>query len=695
LKRNYLIAAGLVLVILISTLTLFSLSPQSVPDSVIIRPYGSLPEAIQGILAGQVDMLPITAISLGAMQPFENSTQVKLVNVPSYDFTYIGFNLRNAPLNDPKFRKAMLFAFNRPRMLNQSVGSFGRSLGPGLFSSAYSSAGWPTVNDQYSYDPAIAKSLLDGEGFNVTSSSPFRTDPSTNETLRLIPIISRLTQPQEVAAAASFAKDMQNVGLPIISLPESDVDFNAALKTYTFDIFVDSQTANNSPTWLYSLFDSKNDLYPVPLSTDLVGYSNSTYDKYAGQLLTSTRPDEIRTAAEKCQEILAADLPVIPLFSQDFLVAVNPRLPVNQVVGSVSETIRTSVISILQSPGASLPLRIGVTSDFGNLDPTLTSNQADWIAFGLLTEPLVSMNQQGNLKPALAERWAASADGTIVTITLRQNATFYNGQSITVDDVVGTVNWLTRNAKPSSALYAIMTGIKRADVLDQKTLRITLTQSDSFAVDAFTNLFALPANRLSNIPSEPDLALGQLLVSSGPLILHEFSRTNGISMLLNNLYFGKSWNFENVNAFQGDTMQGVQVSSGTLVTISSRPLIVDSQPVENASYNVCMYDQNGLQLECVTGSYTGQSTYAAAFPVDARFQQGTYWVESTMYGNLPSGNFIILEEKTLTVRSSPLFPLILLVLLIVGVGALVVRRMTRSSRGRPRRPRSVRKARPT
>ena len=685
MKRNHFLAIGLLLIVLISALTIVWLSPLQVQDGVILRSYDSLPEAVQGILDGQVEMLPINKISLEALKPLENSTQVKLVSIPSFDFTYIGLNLRNSPLDDLKFRKAMLFAFNRPRMLNQSLGGFGRSLSPGLFSSAYSTIGWPTVNDQYGYDPSKAMALLDSEGFNETSSS-FRIDPSTNESLRLMTIISRLTQPQEVAAAASFAKDMQSIGLPIVSLPMSDIDFNEALRTYVFDIFITSQSANNAPTWLYTLFDSRNDISPAPLSTNLVGYDNSTYDGYATQLLTSNSPDEIRTAADKCQEILAADLPVLPVYSQNFLIATNSRLPVNQVVGSVRETIRNSVIDILKNPEVPLPLGIGVSSDFDNLDPILSSNQADWIALSLLTEPFVSTDQQGNLIPALAQRWAVSDDGSVVTMVIRQNATFYNGQSITVDDVVGTLNWLAKNTKPSSPLYAIMMGIRKVDTLDQKTLRIALAHPDRFAVNTFTSLFALPASRLSSNPSESDLAVSQLLVSSGPLILREFTQTNGVSMQLNNLYFGKSpQNLENINAFQGDTVLGGQLFSGSLVSISSHPLILETQPVTNASYSVCIYDQNGVTTECASGNYVSHGTYAAVFLVDARFHQGTYWVESTVQGNLPNGTFVILEEKTMTVRASPLIPLMLFALLVLGVGIIIGRRTPKRPRIRRRR----------
>lgn len=201
-----------------------------------------------------------------------------------------------------------------------------------------------------------------------------------------------------------------------------------------------------------------------------------------------------------------------------------------------------------------------------------------------------------------------------------------------------------------------------------------------------SQISSLPASRLSSNPPEPYLVVRQLLVSSGPLILREFTQTDGVSMQLNDLYFGGSpRNLENIDAFQGDTIQGSQLFAGSLVTISSQPIIVETQPVTNASYSVCIYDQGGATTECAAGNYVNHGTYAAVFLIDARFHQGTYWVESTVEGNLPNGSFVILEEKTITVRASPLMPLIVLALLILGVGVMVGSRTPKHPRIRRRR----------
>ena len=628
-----------------------------VPDSIILKSYNSLPDAVQGILRREVDLLPLDQIDPQTLSPLRNSTQVNLVRIPSFDFTYIGFNLRNWPLSDSYLRKAMLYAFNRPKALYQALGGLGENLQPSLFSSAYSSVGWPTSVDLYGYDPVKAKMILDTEGF--IESSPFRIDPSTGDTLRTMQIISRLSQPAEVTAADLFAKDMRTIGLPILSLPMSDRDFDQALRIYSFDIFIDTQSANASPTWLYDLFATKNDIAPIPLGTNLVGYKNPEFDNYVRGVLTAKNQDDIQNAARNCEDTLAEDLPVIPVFSKNLLLATSSMIPVSTIVGSISDTVRSTVVNIVNNPGFSPPLRIGFTSKFDNLDPTTSSNRADWTALHLLTEPLLSIDHQGRLGPALATQWKVSDDGTVITISIRQDAKFSDGQTITVNDLAATLNWLIRNVKPSSALYLTMKEISRAYVLDQNSVRIILSRPDKLAVNQFTELFVLPEGRLSNNPSPLDPVRSQLLVSSGPFVLREFTQRDGVYMQLNNPYFGKP----------AESSGGIQVFEGLTseVRISSSPILFDRQPVRNASYLLCIYDQNDLATQCVQGDNLGDGTYSAVLHVDSRFHVGPYTIESTVFGTLRNGTFIIFDKKTMMVNAFPLIPILISITLILAV----------------------------
>ncbi len=663
MRKNPLTAACLLVIILSSGITfIFLTSPRPAPDVIVLKPYGSLQDAVQGLVKGEVDLLPIDKIDLQTLKPLQNNPQIQLVSIPTFDFTYIGLNQRNWPLSDVNLRKAMLYGFDRHAALSEVLGGYGESLHPGLLSSAYSASGWPVnLGDPYSYNTASARALLDSEGFNASSFGRFRLDPTTGQTLRTMVIYSRLGQPADVAAADLFAKEMQAIGLPIISLPMSDLDFNLAMRTYTFDIFIDSQASDSAPTWLFNLFYGLNDIYPIPLGTNLFGYTNPDFDSYLSDFLAPTDQQTARNAVNICQQILASDLPVLPVFSKSFLIAANSRLPVRSVVGSLEDSVRTTALAIVQNSTSPLPLRIGFTSKFNSLDPTTTPNHADWIAFNLVTEPLVSYDQKGILKPDLAQQWTISDDWYFITLTLRQNAQFYNGQTITPDDVVATLNWLMKNVRASSPLFPIVSEIAVAEVQNQKVL-VTLSVPDPYAIYSFTHLFALPKNRLPGDSSSSGFLRNQVLVASGPFNLREFTQSEGVYLQRNGAYFGQSVQIENIDAFEGE---GV-LPTGS-VQISSSPLKIGGQPIQNATFRVCVYDRNDTAMECSTGTYAGNGAYSASSRIDSRFRAGQYRLESSLYVTLPTGVFIIVNQATLTLISLPLILLFILVALILAI----------------------------
>jgi ABC-type transport system substrate-binding protein len=691
LRRTFALAICLLLLAIISTVTVAWLGPwRSVQDAVKLKSYTSLVNAVQGLLRGEVDLLPIDKFDLQILQRIENDPRVKLVSIPSFDFTYIGLNLRKWPLSDYGFRRAMLYAFNRDEVLKNVLGGFGEKLHPGLFSSAYSISGWTRYAlDQYSYNISTASRILDAEGFNTSSQAQFRLDRLSRKPLRTMFVISRLSEPDEVATADLFAKDMQSLGLPIISLPMSDFDMTEAFRTYTFDIFIDSRTNNFAPTWLQILFDSKNDVAPVPLGTNLVGYDNSTFDKYVDEYMSASDQSELQNATEICQEILAHGLPVLPVFSKDILIAARPQLNVISVVGNLEDTIRKTAVNTTQDSRFSLPVRIGFTSEFKSLDPTTTSNLADWVALHLVTEPLLTFDQDGKAKPDLVQ-WTQSYK--TLTLSVRPGTKFYTGQNITANDVATTLNWLMTNVKPSSSIYSLENEVTRVEVIDQSTLKISLSSPDKFAIYQFTDLFALPANRLTSNPGTPDFLANQLLVSSGPFVIREFTQTEGVTMQINSLYFGQPREtVKNFDAFESGTVLGARVFSGSLVKVSSS-LIFDGQPIENASYVACVYDQDGVVSECTRGSYTGHGSYLAAWRIDSRFHSGTYRVETTLYWVLPVGEFVIFNEETMTIHRLPVFLSILVLIAIMGGIVISLRLQRRAPRVRIKR-RAAKRAR--
>jgi ABC-type transport system substrate-binding protein len=666
MRKKLLIAAFLLIVILSSLVTfIFLTSPRPSPDAIVLKPYGSLQDAVGGLVNGEVDLLPIDNIDTQTLKPLQNNPQIQIVSIPTFDFTYIGLNQRNWPLNDVNLRKAMLYGFDRHAALDQVLGGYGEILHPGLLSSAYSSSGWPVNSaDSYGYNVARAGALLDSEGFNASSSVRFRLDPATGQTLRTMVIYSRLGHPVDVATADLFAKEMQAIGLPIISLPMSDLDFNLAMHTYAFEIFIDSQTSDSAPTWLFNLFFGLNDISPTPLGTNLFGYTNYAFDSYLTDFISPTDQQTARNAVDMCQRILASDLPVLPVFSKSYLMAANSRMPIRSITGSLEDSVRTTALATIQDSNSVLPLRIGFTSTFNNLDPTTTSRHADWIAFNLITEPLVTYDQKGILRPNLVQQWETTnlySGSYFISLTIRQNAKFSNGQAITADDVAATLNWLIENVRASSPLFPIVSEISVAEVQNKKVL-VTLSFPDPYVIYSFTRLFALPKSRLSNSSSSNGFLHNQMLVSSGPFNIREFTQSEGVYLQRNDAYFGQSAQIENINAFAGE---GV-LPTGSVQMSSSR-LIVSGQPIKNASFRVCVYDKNDTAMECSTGNYTSNGAYTASSQIDSRFRAGQYRLETSLYVTMPTGALLIVNQITLTLISLPFVLLLVLVTLVLAI----------------------------
>jgi oligopeptide transport system substrate-binding protein len=97
-----------------------------------------------------------------------------------------------------------------------------------------------------------------------------------------------------------------------------------------------------------------------------------------------------------------------------------------------------------------LVLAGGESTNPRDYDPATTYSSGDKLVFS----GLVSFDPQLNLTPDIAEKWEVSADGTIYTFHLRENAKFHNGRPVTAQDVI--YSWM-RAASPALASDTVLT----------------------------------------------------------------------------------------------------------------------------------------------------------------------------------------------------------------------------------------------
>lgn len=113
-------------------------------------------------------------------------------------------------------------------------------------------------------------------------------------------------------------------------------------------------------------------------------------------------------------------------------------------------------------------------NDPGQWDLTSTS-AADidrWVLMNVF-EPLMIFDDDGEPQPGLAESWTISDDGTEYVFDIRE-ATFHNGEPVTMDDVLFSLNLNFDSPRPTTAgAYEVVESIEQ---VGDRSVQFTLTR---------------------------------------------------------------------------------------------------------------------------------------------------------------------------------------------------------------------------
>lgn len=125
-------------------------------------------------------------------------------------------------------------------------------------------------------------------------------------------------------------------------------------------------------------------------------------------------------------------------------------------------------------------ITVGIAQDLDDsLDPHQTVAAGTREVLFNIFEGLVKPNSDGEMIPAVAEKYTLSEDGTTYTFTLREGVKFHNGQTVTAEDVVYSINRCAAvpegQEKPLAAAFS---AVKSVEALDEKTVAVTIAQRD-------------------------------------------------------------------------------------------------------------------------------------------------------------------------------------------------------------------------
>lgn len=141
----------------------------------------------------------------------------------------------------------------------------------------------------------------------------------------------------------------------------------------------------------------------------------------------------------------------------------------------------------------------GVVGKIEQLNPLFSpTNSAEQAAVSLIFSGLTKKDGSRNTVSDLAEKWEISPDGKSYTFHLKSNVLWHDGQRLTSDDIVFTVNTV-QNPDSRSPLLEVWKGVE-ASSPDENTVVFKLSQPFAPFI-ANTDLPILPRHMLEAVPA--------------------------------------------------------------------------------------------------------------------------------------------------------------------------------------------------
>lgn len=161
------------------------------------------------------------------------------------------------------------------------------------------------------------------------------------------------------------------------------------------------------------------------------------------------------------------------------------------------------LLAVVASPGMaqdeSNVLVMARAADTTGLDPHTQTAFASFRLLELIYEPLVDLDADLNIIPALAESWSFNNDATQLTLNLRPDVVFHDGSDMTSEDVRATFERIL-DEETAAAARANYLSIESIDTPDDLTVIFNLSEPDVPLLTALatTNAAIVPSEMVEN-----------------------------------------------------------------------------------------------------------------------------------------------------------------------------------------------------
>ncbi len=187
-------------------------------DQVTIVPRTDQATEIQSLMTGEVSAIYPQLSDVSLLDQVSSNSNVKAVGSDGAYFEALWFNLDSPPMNDPKVREAFMYAIDRQAVVDAIV----KLNNPNAEVLNCGFVAFPNIGSwcqtkpfqQFRYDPAKAKQILESDGWNCSASPCTKNGQQLSVEYSTVADNTRRTTTQELlqnkVTAAGFAFKIKN-----------------------------------------------------------------------------------------------------------------------------------------------------------------------------------------------------------------------------------------------------------------------------------------------------------------------------------------------------------------------------------------------------------------------------------------------------------------------------------------------------
>jgi peptide/nickel transport system substrate-binding protein len=308
---------------------------------------------------------------------------------------------------------------------------------------------------------------------------------------------------------------LRQIGIRMKAIPISDeVLYDNLDLEHTYEVYEMSHGYAPYPGHLYDRFHSDQ---IMDYGGNNPGWSNAEFDALIDQANAETDFDTRKELLWEAQEILAEDLPYIPLFTSDDVHAIRKEWTGYTCMpgGIFNWYNRLTTINLQREDmeyGADFVM--AYPSYIRYYNPIMGTDGRSALVVSMVYDDLVSYDADMNIAPWLAESWTISADGLTVTFNLVENAKWHDDEPLTAEDVKFTIDYYIDHEVPYDT--ALMDRIDSVETDGDYTVIVHMKEPYAWVLDDFEDVPIMPEHIWNDKewdwPVHPDM----MPIGSGP-----------------------------------------------------------------------------------------------------------------------------------------------------------------------------------